>query len=254
MKADIVQNGKTDTNNNGAFSTDYIGGSWDYPEGDYATRARDLAGARRLHPGLSLFPGQRPAGARGAARGDEAVGPLPRTSSSTPTTGRPALRPRGAADDRRVRRCPRRTSRPSSPSPTPSAWAPTTATRTTSSGVDTADGAVENEGDMQVAVDALPDPVPRDAAEAGGGDQPAGAGLLLGDPRGLLDAAHGAAVHDLWAGRRTCREDGDRRGVAVQDIDTGALRASLEAQHAPVLQPREAEPMNFGEPEPEPGT
>jgi hypothetical protein len=40
MKADILQNGKTDTNNNGAFSTDYIGGSYGYPEGDYATRAR----------------------------------------------------------------------------------------------------------------------------------------------------------------------------------------------------------------------
>jgi hypothetical protein len=40
MKADIVQNGKTDTNNNGAFSTDFIGGSYDYPEGSYATRAR----------------------------------------------------------------------------------------------------------------------------------------------------------------------------------------------------------------------
>jgi PhoPQ-activated pathogenicity-related protein len=40
MKADILQNGKTDTNNNGAFSTDYIGGSYDYPNADYATRAR----------------------------------------------------------------------------------------------------------------------------------------------------------------------------------------------------------------------
>jgi hypothetical protein len=40
MKADILQNGKTDTNNNGAFSTDYIGGSYDYPNGTYATRAR----------------------------------------------------------------------------------------------------------------------------------------------------------------------------------------------------------------------
>ncbi len=40
MKADILQNGKTDTNNNGAFSTDYIGGSYDYPEGNYAARAR----------------------------------------------------------------------------------------------------------------------------------------------------------------------------------------------------------------------
>jgi hypothetical protein len=40
MKADILQNGKTDTNNNGAFSTDYIGGSYDYPNGTYAARAR----------------------------------------------------------------------------------------------------------------------------------------------------------------------------------------------------------------------
>jgi FAD-dependent oxidoreductase family protein len=32
--------GKTDTNNNGPFSTDYIGANWDYPEADYATRDR----------------------------------------------------------------------------------------------------------------------------------------------------------------------------------------------------------------------
>jgi hypothetical protein len=40
MTADILQNGKTDTNNNGAFSTDYIGGSYAYPTGSYAVRAR----------------------------------------------------------------------------------------------------------------------------------------------------------------------------------------------------------------------
>ena len=40
MKPDPLPNGKTDTNNNGAFSTDYIGGSYDYPNGSYATRAR----------------------------------------------------------------------------------------------------------------------------------------------------------------------------------------------------------------------
>ncbi|MEO8077471.1 MAG: FAD-dependent oxidoreductase [Acidobacteriota bacterium] len=40
MKADLLQNDKTDTNNNGAFSTDYIGGSYEYPNGSYATRAR----------------------------------------------------------------------------------------------------------------------------------------------------------------------------------------------------------------------
>ena len=35
-----MPNGKTDTNNNGAFSTDHIGGNWDYPEADAATRRR----------------------------------------------------------------------------------------------------------------------------------------------------------------------------------------------------------------------
>jgi len=40
MKPDVVQHGKTDTNNNGAFSTDYIGGSYEYPEGSYAKRAQ----------------------------------------------------------------------------------------------------------------------------------------------------------------------------------------------------------------------
>jgi FAD dependent oxidoreductase len=40
MKPDLLKNGKTDTNNNGAFSTDYIGGSYDYPDGSYAVRER----------------------------------------------------------------------------------------------------------------------------------------------------------------------------------------------------------------------
>jgi hypothetical protein len=35
-----LPNGKTDTNNNGPFSTDHIGASWDYPEGDAKTRKR----------------------------------------------------------------------------------------------------------------------------------------------------------------------------------------------------------------------
>ncbi len=35
-----MPNRKTDTNNNYAISTDFIGENWDYPEADYATRAR----------------------------------------------------------------------------------------------------------------------------------------------------------------------------------------------------------------------
>jgi len=41
MKPDnLGKNRKVDVNNNGAFSTDFIGGSWDYPDGDYKTRER----------------------------------------------------------------------------------------------------------------------------------------------------------------------------------------------------------------------
>jgi len=39
-KWDPLPNKKTDTNNHGAVSTDYIGMNYDYPEGDYATRDR----------------------------------------------------------------------------------------------------------------------------------------------------------------------------------------------------------------------
>ncbi|MFB3828315.1 MAG: FAD-dependent oxidoreductase [Bryobacteraceae bacterium] len=39
-KWDPIPNAKTDTNNHGAVSTDYIGVNYDYPEGDYATRER----------------------------------------------------------------------------------------------------------------------------------------------------------------------------------------------------------------------
>jgi len=43
---------KTDTNNNGAFSTDYIGGNYDYPEADYATRDKIVADHRSYQEGL----------------------------------------------------------------------------------------------------------------------------------------------------------------------------------------------------------
>jgi hypothetical protein len=36
----LGRNRKLDVNNNGAFSTDYIGGSWSYPEGSYKARER----------------------------------------------------------------------------------------------------------------------------------------------------------------------------------------------------------------------
>jgi hypothetical protein len=40
IKPDALPNLKTDTNNNGYISTDFVGMSWDYPEADYATREK----------------------------------------------------------------------------------------------------------------------------------------------------------------------------------------------------------------------
>ena len=54
-----LPNGTTDINNNGAFSTDYIGGSWEYPNATYARREHDLAGAQEVSGGILLFPGDR---------------------------------------------------------------------------------------------------------------------------------------------------------------------------------------------------
>jgi hypothetical protein len=40
MNIQPMPNGKTDINNNGGFSTDFIGGNYGYPDGSYAERAR----------------------------------------------------------------------------------------------------------------------------------------------------------------------------------------------------------------------
>ncbi len=47
-----MPNRKTDTNNNFAISTDFIGANDDYPDGDYATRERIVAEHRRYQQGL----------------------------------------------------------------------------------------------------------------------------------------------------------------------------------------------------------
>ena len=47
-----MPNRKTDTNNNGAFSTDWIGANYDYPAADYATRAWIVKEHRRYQEGL----------------------------------------------------------------------------------------------------------------------------------------------------------------------------------------------------------
>ncbi|MPY91060.1 MAG: FAD-dependent oxidoreductase [Luteitalea sp.] len=50
-----MPNGKTDWNNRGGFSTDYIGKSWDYPEGDYARRTQIWREHEQYQKGLLHF-------------------------------------------------------------------------------------------------------------------------------------------------------------------------------------------------------
>ncbi len=55
MNPVMVPNGKADVNNNGAFSSDFIGANYDYPEGDYATRERIWKEHEIYHRGFLYF-------------------------------------------------------------------------------------------------------------------------------------------------------------------------------------------------------
>lgn len=60
LKFDRMPNNKTDINNNNAFSTDMIGMNYDYPEADYATRARITKEHELYNKGLLYFIGHDP--------------------------------------------------------------------------------------------------------------------------------------------------------------------------------------------------
>jgi FAD dependent oxidoreductase len=57
MKIDRLPNGKTDVNNNGPFSTDFIGGSQDYPDASYARREAIWQAHKDYTQGLLYFLG-----------------------------------------------------------------------------------------------------------------------------------------------------------------------------------------------------
>jgi hypothetical protein len=55
LKIDRLPNGKSDVNNNGPFSTDYIGGSYQYPDASYAQRDTIREEHRNYIAGLLYF-------------------------------------------------------------------------------------------------------------------------------------------------------------------------------------------------------
>ena len=54
-KFDPIPNRKTDTNNHGPFSTDFIGGNYDYPEASYEKRAEIIQNHKDYQQGLFYF-------------------------------------------------------------------------------------------------------------------------------------------------------------------------------------------------------
>lgn len=60
LKFDLMPNGKTDINNNGAFSTDMIGMNFDYPEADAAKRKEIIREHEQYNKGLLYFIGHDP--------------------------------------------------------------------------------------------------------------------------------------------------------------------------------------------------
>jgi hypothetical protein len=55
LKVDRIPNGKADVNNNGPFSTDYLGGSWQYPDASYRERDAIWLAHRAYIGGLLFF-------------------------------------------------------------------------------------------------------------------------------------------------------------------------------------------------------
>ena len=55
LKIDPLPNGKADVNNQGAFSTDYIGASWTYPNASYAEREKIWREHKEYMQGLFYF-------------------------------------------------------------------------------------------------------------------------------------------------------------------------------------------------------
>jgi hypothetical protein len=55
VRQQMMPNRKTDTNNNGGFGSDNIGKNYDYPDGDYATRERNVREHATYQQGLFWF-------------------------------------------------------------------------------------------------------------------------------------------------------------------------------------------------------
>ena len=231
MKIDRLPNGKTDVNNNGAFSTDFLGASWDYPDATYQKRAEIWQAHKEYIAGLLYFLANDP---------------------QVPPALREEMNRWGLAKDefadndnwpyqlyiRESRRMVgeyvmvQKDLQTELTKPDPIGMGSYNSDSHNVERIVDADGFVRNEGDMQVQVRPYQIPYRVLLPKRAGSPQSAGDRGLLRQPCGLLLRAHGAAIHDPRPGRGSGCQSGHRNHQAVQEIDTALLTSILKKQGA----------------------
>ena len=102
-KFDPIPNRKTDTNNHGPFSTDNIGMNYDYPEATYERRREIIKEHEAYQKGWLYFIANDPRVPEDVRRAMQKLGPGQGRVHRQRRLAAPDLRPRGPADDRRLR-------------------------------------------------------------------------------------------------------------------------------------------------------
>ena len=206
-----MPNHKTDTNNSGLFSTDFLGMSFEWPEAGYAARARIWQAHKSYTLGLLWFLGHDPRVPQ-PVRDEMLRAGLARDEFTATGHWPPQLYVPSAADGERLRR--HRSRRPSpaqgrgpgGPGHLCDGLALRVALRRRA-GQALARGGIRHVA--QGASDARQLSLDRPAP--GRGVEPARAGLPLGVARRLRVDSHGARVHDAGPVGGDGRLPGDRR-------------------------------------------
>ncbi len=208
MKIDHLPNGKSDVNNNGAFSTDYIGGSWNYPNANYAQRDEIWQAHKNYQRGLFYFLANDPSVPDQVRKETNSWGLCPNEFTDTDHWPRQLY----IREDRRMVGeyvMIQQDLQTNLTKPDPVGMG---SYNSDSHNVEriVSDGFVRNEGDMQVAVKPYQIPYRVMLPKRSEARKPSGARGILGKPRRLLVSANGTSVHDPRRGSRSSGKDGNR--------------------------------------------
>jgi len=97
-----MPNRKTDTNNNFAVSTDFIGMNWEYPDADYATREKIWKAHEDWQKGLMWTYAHHPRVPEPIREAFQKLGLAKDEFARKRQLAAPALCPRGPSHDRRL--------------------------------------------------------------------------------------------------------------------------------------------------------